>query len=83
MLTVRGQRKGEAEKGREFLHRGIAARAFERRFRLAEHVTVTEARVENGLLHVGLVREIPEAAKPRRIEIATAGAPRAPEALAA
>lgn len=70
-LTLRGERKAEAEKRAEFLHQGIAARAFERRFQLADHVQVTGAVLENGLLHVDLVREVPEAKKPRRIEIAT------------
>ena len=51
------------------LYRGIAARSFERRFQLADHVQVTGARLENGLLHVDLVREIPEAMKPRTIAI--------------
>ncbi|GLQ35217.1 heat-shock protein IbpA [Amylibacter marinus] len=53
-----------------YLHRGIAARAFEKRFQLADHVRATGANVENGLLHIELVREVPEALKPRRIEIA-------------
>jgi molecular chaperone IbpA len=57
------------------LYQGIAARAFERRFQLADHVLVTGARLENGLLHVDLVREIPEAQRPRQIPIG-AGAPR-------
>ena len=52
------------------LHRGIATRAFERRFTLAEHVRVTGASHENGMLHIDLKREVPEALKPRRIEIA-------------
>jgi len=52
------------------LYRGIAARAFERRFQLADHVEVKGASLQNGLLHVDLVREIPEAAKPRQIKIA-------------
>ncbi|GHA57527.1 heat-shock protein IbpA [Amylibacter ulvae] len=55
-----------------YLHRGIAARAFEKRFQLADHVRATGAESENGLLHVDLVREVPEALKPRRIEIANA-----------
>ena len=59
-----------AGEGRRFLHRGIATRAFERRFELADHIEVSAARVENGLLHVDLVREIPEAMKPRTIKIA-------------
>ena len=64
-------RKGQDEGDRRFLHRGIATRAFERRFHLADHVRVTGASHENGMLHVNLVREVPEALKPRRIEIAT------------
>lgn len=57
----------------EYLHRGIAARAFERRFHLADHVKVTDAQLENGLLHVSLVREVPEAMKPRTIKVQTGG----------
>ncbi|MEM8871304.1 MAG: Hsp20 family protein [Pseudomonadota bacterium] len=58
----------------KYLHRGIAARAFERRFQLADHVRATAATTENGLLHVDLVREVPEALKPRQIAIGTAPA---------
>lgn len=67
-------RKAETEddKARSYLHRGIATRAFERRFHLADHVRVTGASHENGMLHIDLEREIPEALKPRRIEIARA-----------
>ena len=65
-------RKGEETDGRTYLHRGIATRAFERRFQLADHIRVTGASHENGMLHIDLVREIPEALKPRRIEIAKA-----------
>ena len=72
VLTVKGERKEETEQeGRQMLYRGIAGRAFERRFQLADHVEVTGATLENGLLHVDLVREIPEAMKPRRIAIGT------------
>ena len=53
----------------KFLHRGIATRAFQRRFHLADHIRVTGASHENGMLHIDLVREVPEALKPRRIEI--------------
>lgn len=62
---------GDAEetKEREFLHRGIATRAFERRFQLADHVEVRGAKLENGLLAIDLVREVPEAMKPRRIAV--------------
>jgi molecular chaperone IbpA len=68
MLMVAGQKSGE-ETG-EYLHRGIAGRAFERRFQLADHVKVTGAALKNGLLAIDLRREIPEEMKPRRIEIA-------------
>lgn len=70
-LAVRGEKQAQA-KDREYLHRGIAARNFERRFRLADHVEVVGATLENGLLHVDLKREIPEAMKPRTIKIGTA-----------
>jgi len=68
-LVVSGRRSDD-DKERSFLHRGIATRAFERRFHLADHVRVTGASHENGMLHVDLEREVPEALKPRRIEIA-------------
>lgn len=74
-LVVTGKAKKEEEDGR-YLHHGIARRAFERRFSLAEHIKVVGASLENGMLHVDLVREVPEAAKPRKIEIAR-GAPEA------
>ena len=64
-------RKAEDETGRSFLHRGIATRAFERRFQLADHLRVTGAVHENGMLHIDLLREIPEALKPRRIAISS------------
>lgn len=66
-------RKAGDETERSYLHRGIATRAFERRFALADHVRVAGATHEHGMLHVDLVRETPEALKPRRIEIARAG----------
>ncbi len=66
---VVGARKAEEDEDRTFLHRGIATRAFERRFQLADHVHVTGAVHENGMLHIELKREVPEALKPRRIEI--------------
>ena len=76
VLTIKGAKEarneGEAPK---MLYQGIAARAFERRFQLADHVQVTGARLENGLLHVELAREIPEAQRPRQIPIGDA-APR-------
>ena len=65
-------RKAEEDEGRTFLHRGIATRAFERRFHLADHVRVTGASHADGMLHIELEREIPEALKPRRIAIAKA-----------
>jgi molecular chaperone IbpA len=67
-LTVKGKAQAETESA-QFLHRGIAGRAFERRFQLAEHVEVETARLANGLLHIELVRRIPEALKPRKIEV--------------
>ncbi len=65
-------KKSETEGERVYLHRGIATRAFERRFHLADHVRVTGANHADGMLHIDLVREVPEALKPRRIEIAKA-----------
>jgi molecular chaperone IbpA len=67
-LTIKGE-KAESESEKRYLYHGIAARSFERRFQLADHVVVTGAKLENGLLHVELKREIPEALKPRKIEI--------------
>ena len=67
-LVVTG-RKADDDAGRTYLHRGIATRAFERRFTLADHVRVTGAATENGMLHIDLQREVPEALKPRQIEI--------------
>ncbi len=84
-LTIRGSKESvePAKEGkREVLHQGIAARAFERRFQLADHVQVVGASLENGLLHVDLVREIPEAQKPRQIPIGKA-APVAPRVVEA
>jgi molecular chaperone IbpA len=68
-LTVAARKAGE-EAAKSYLHRGIATRAFERRFALADHVRVTGAAHADGMLHIDLVREVPEALKPRRIEIA-------------
>ena len=67
-LTVRGEKKTDTEDAK-FLHRGIATRTFERRFRLADYVEVRGADLENGLLHIDLVRELPETMKPRSIKI--------------
>jgi molecular chaperone IbpA len=73
-LLVAGKAKNDADENR-FLHRGIARRAFERRFSLADHIKVSGASLDNGMLHVDLVREVPEAAKPRKIDIMS-GEPR-------
>lgn len=71
-LVISGAKKDvEEDSDRSYLYRGIAARAFERRFQLADHVRAKGAALENGLLHVHLVREVPEALKPRKIEIAS------------
>lgn len=67
-LTVKGSKQAD-EVERNYLHQGIAARNFERRFQLADHVQVSGARLENGMLHIDLVREIPEAEKPKSIPI--------------
>jgi molecular chaperone IbpA len=73
-LTIRGERQtNDEEKSGEVLYKGIAERTFERSFQLADHVVVKGASLANGLLHVDLVREIPEAMKPRSIPIASAG----------
>ena len=73
-LAVRGEKTtGESEDGVETLYRGIAERSFERRFQLADHVEVRGASLANGLLHIDLVREIPEAMKPRSVKIESAG----------
>ena len=68
-LTIRGEKQEKQEKTGEVIYQGIAARAFERAFQLADFVQVKGAALENGLLHVDLVREIPEAKKPRTIPI--------------
>ncbi len=67
VLTVQGKREEGAKAS--FLHQGIAGRAFERQFQLAEHVEVKDARLENGLLHIDLERRVPEEKKPRKIAI--------------
>jgi len=70
-LLVTGMAHKEDDDGGGYLHRGIARRAFERRFSLADHMKVMGASLDNGLLHVDVVREVPEAAKPRTIKIGT------------
>ncbi|MDH3595218.1 MAG: Hsp20 family protein [Rhodospirillales bacterium] len=73
LVIKAGKAKPEADKGVRYLHRGIATRAFERRFDLADHIQVTGARLENGILSIELEREVPEAMKPRSIAIETKG----------
>jgi molecular chaperone IbpA len=68
-LTVSGRKAEKTENKSEFLHQGIAQRAFERRFQLADYVQVEGAELDNGLLHISLRREIPEAMKPRTVAI--------------
>ncbi len=68
-LAVSGRNDRDNAAERTFLHRGIATRAFERRFQLADHIKVVGARLADGLLHIDLVREVPDAMKPRRIAI--------------
>ncbi len=68
VLTIRGK-KDEPKKDSRYLHRGIATRAFERKFNLADHVEVVDAQLDNGLLHISLLKEIPEAMRPRKIPV--------------
>lgn len=68
-LTVTGKKSGTPEIKVEYLHQGIASRVFERRFQIADHVQVQGASLENGLLHISLKREVPEALKPRNIPV--------------
>ena len=73
VLTIKGEKAEEDGDSAEFLYRGIASRAFERRFQLADHVEVKGAELKDGLLHIDLKRNIPEELKPRRIAISTSG----------
>jgi molecular chaperone IbpA len=82
LLTVQG-RKTPAEAAKRYLHRGLAERNFERRFQLADHVEVTEAQLADGLLVISLKRELPEALKPRKIEIKSADNGKLIESVAA
>ena len=77
LLTVTGRKTAndDAQPQKTYLHRGLAERDFERRFQLADYVIVTDASLDNGLLAISLKRELPEALKPRRIEISTAKTP--------
>lgn len=72
-LVVTGKARKDSE-GVQYLHRGIAGRSFERRFELADHIRVTGASLNNGLLHIELVREVPEAMRPRSIKIESTAA---------
>ena len=84
VVKITGDKKTDGEQTRrEVLHQGIAARGFVRRFQLADHVQVTGAALENGLLHIDLVREVPEAKKPRLIPIAANSTAKVIEANAA
>jgi molecular chaperone IbpA len=75
LLIVSGQKDAESNDNRDFLHMGIASRNFERRFQLADHIHVTDADLADGLLTITLVREVPEALKPRKIAIGGQTAP--------
>ncbi len=77
VLTVKGEKAEERSEDKEFLYRGIAARAFERRFQLADFVEVSGAQLKNGLLHIELKRNIPDEMKPRKIEIVNGGSRKA------
>lgn len=68
-LTIVGEKKGQDSDGKDYLHRGIASRAFDRKFQLADYMRVEGASLEHGLLHIDLTRELPEAKKPRQISI--------------
>ena len=76
-LTIKGEKRAEQEDAYETLYRGIAARAFERRFQLADFVEVKGAKLKNGLLHIDLKREIPEEMKPRKIAVTAVSAEKA------
>lgn len=75
LLIVTGSKQAESNDNRDFLHMGIASRNFERRFQLADHIQVTDADMADGLLVITLVREVPEALKPRKIEIGAKNGP--------
>jgi molecular chaperone IbpA len=82
-LTVTGKKAHKPEAVTEYLHQGIAGRSFERRFQLADYVEVKGADLDHGLLHISLVREVPEALKPRQIAIGSTAQPKVLEAKAA
>ncbi len=76
LLTVAGKKSDpEDAGGKDYLHRGIAQRSFIRRFQLADHILVTSAQLDHGVLRIDLVRELPEEKKPRKIEIGTSESP--------
>jgi molecular chaperone IbpA len=79
LVAGKAQKEEEKKNGNGNLHRGIARRACERRFSLADHMKVTGAKLDNGMLHVGLIHEVPEAAKPRKIAIGTSAGPAQPQ----
>ncbi len=83
VLAISGRIEQAEPDEKRYLHRGIATRAFERRFQLADHISVTGARLEHGLLHLDLVRLVPEELKPRKIAIGGNGAALAPKAIGA
>jgi molecular chaperone IbpA len=83
LLTVTGKKDVKANGNTEYLHQGIAGRSFERRFHLADYVEVKGADLNHGLLHISLVREVPEALKPRQIAIGGVQKPKVIEAKAA
>lgn len=78
-LVVKGKKAGE--EGHDYIHRGIALRSFERRFGLADHVQVTGADMDNGVLSIALKREVPEAMKPRTIEIGSGASSSEPKRI--
>jgi molecular chaperone IbpA len=82
-LTVTGKKDAKTNGNTEYLHQGIAGRSFERRFHLADYVEVKGADLNHGLLHISLVREVPEALKPRQIAIGGVQKPKVIEAKAA
>ena len=73
LLSIRGKRDEGDSEGQRYLHKGIANRGFERKFQLADHIEVVGAKLEHGLLQIDLVREVPEAMKPKRIHINQTG----------
>jgi molecular chaperone IbpA len=81
-LSVKGEKAAESAKETEFLHRGIAQRSFERRFQLADYVEVKGAELKDGLLHIDLVRNLPERMKPRQISVKASQTPKQIEANA-